>query len=45
VQERDRLEALAKRLLEAEELDRATVLSVLGERPDRAPWIVSQPPD
>jgi cell division protease FtsH len=38
VGERDRLEALAKRLLEDEELDRATLLSLLGERPARAPW-------
>jgi cell division protease FtsH len=37
-QERDRLERLAKRLLEQEELDRATVLSVLGPRPADAPW-------
>jgi len=44
VQERDRLEALAKRLLEAEELDRATVLSLLGERPEHAPWSAGQPP-
>jgi len=38
LRERDRLESLAKRLLEAEELNRATVLSILGERPARAPW-------
>jgi cell division protease FtsH len=42
VQERDRLETLAGRLLEAEELDRATVLSLLGERPVRAPWMDQQ---
>jgi cell division protease FtsH len=44
VRERDRLEALAKRLLEAEELDRATVLSILGERPSVAPWTDGSPP-
>jgi len=44
VSERDRLEALAKRLLEAEELDRATVLSLLGERPSHAPWSASRDP-
>ncbi len=37
-QERDRLEKLAKELLEAEQLDRATVLSLLGPRPSHAPW-------
>jgi cell division protease FtsH len=36
--ERDRLEALAKRLLEVEELDRAGVLALLGDRPAEAPW-------
>jgi len=42
VGEREQLEALAKRLLEDEELDRATLLSLLGERPARAPWDLSQ---
>jgi hypothetical protein len=36
--ERDRLEALAKQLLEAEELNRETVLSVLGARSIQPPW-------
>jgi cell division protease FtsH len=38
VRERNRLEGLAKRLLEAEELDGATVRSLLGERPTVVPW-------
>jgi cell division protease FtsH len=36
--ERDRLEALAKRLLEVEELDRETLASLLGPRPSAPPW-------
>jgi cell division protease FtsH len=36
--ERERLETLAKRLLEEEELDRDALLSLLGARPARAPW-------
>ncbi len=44
VHERDRLEALSKRLLEAEELDRATVLSILGERPTTVAWTDGSPP-
>jgi cell division protease FtsH len=44
VGERERLEELAKRLLEAEELDRATLLSLLGERPTHAPWSANRDP-
>jgi cell division protease FtsH len=44
VRERPRLESLAKRLLETEELDRATVLSLLGERPTEAPWAAPADP-
>ena len=36
--ERERLENLAQHLLEAEELDRTTVLSLLGERPADTHW-------
>jgi cell division protease FtsH len=38
VGERDRLEQLAKRLLETEELDREMVLSILGARPETSSW-------
>jgi cell division protease FtsH len=38
VRKRDRLEALAKRLLEVEELDREAVAALLGARPTSAPW-------
>jgi cell division protease FtsH len=38
LRERARLEALAKRLLEEEELDRDALLALLGARPARAPW-------
>jgi len=44
LRERERLESLAKRLLEDEELDGATVLSLLGERPSQAPWSGSAGP-
>jgi cell division protease FtsH len=37
VEHRVRLEALTTRLLETEELDRATVAALLGDRPDRTP--------
>jgi cell division protease FtsH len=42
VRERDRLEALAKRLLEVEELDGPSVLALLGEQHAAPPW--SEPP-
>ncbi len=42
VRERDRLESLAKSLLEAEQLDRASVQSILGERPSEAPWAAAR---
>jgi len=38
IRERDRLESLAKRLLEEETLDRDTLQALLGERPNDAPW-------
>ena len=43
VRERERLESLAKRLLEEEELDRDTVASILGVRPEQASWASNSP--
>ncbi len=43
VRERERLESLAKRLLEEEELDRNAVASILGGRPERAAWTPGTP--
>ncbi|MEZ5556946.1 MAG: ATP-dependent zinc metalloprotease FtsH [Pseudomonadales bacterium] len=38
ISERPRLEALASALLQAEELDRDSVITLLGEHPTVAPW-------